>query len=162
MSANDDGGYDSHDDDGDDDDHSTPHCRASRCLRASGATVSRRNREMTSSSKSLTCPPPWWWEDDVDTYISCRMVIRDHIVMRMRMAFVIPKESDLDLYKLPSPIFNVFVLIFIFWSARQNNLDHIYIGKYALWTIRRPIKPPCWPHGTPLYPPWPLWTCCAL
>ena len=62
MSANDDDGYDSHDGDGDDDvdddDYSTPHCRASRCLRASGATVSRRNREMTSRSKSLTCPPP--------------------------------------------------------------------------------------------------------
>ena len=61
MSANDDGGYESHysdvDDVDDDDDYSTPHCRASRCLRASGATVSRRNREMTSSSKSLTCPP---------------------------------------------------------------------------------------------------------
>ena len=63
MSANDDDGYDSQDGDGDDDvdddDYSTPHCRASRCLRASGATVSRRNREMTSSSKSLTvtCPP---------------------------------------------------------------------------------------------------------
>ena len=34
--------------------------------------------------------------------------------------------------------------------VRKKNLDHMYIGKYALWFIGRPIKCRRWPQGAPL------------
>ena len=55
------------------------------------------------------------------------------------------------------------------WLTRKKNhkknLDHLYTGKYALWIIRRLIKPTGWPHGIPQtslltirVPVQPLWT----
>ena len=40
-------------------------------------------------------------------------------------------------------------------SVRKKNLDHLYTGIYALWIMRRLIKPTLWPHGIPWMPSWP-------
>ena len=40
-------------------------------------------------------------------------------------------------------------------SFRKKNLDHLYTGIYALWIMKRIIKPILWPNGIPWMPSWP-------
>ena len=40
-------------------------------------------------------------------------------------------------------------------SVRKKNLDHLYTGIYALWIMKRLIKPTLWPNGIPWMPSWP-------
>ena len=39
-------------------------------------------------------------------------------------------------------------LLYYLWLTRAKNLDNLYTGKYALWILRRLIKPARWPPGT--------------
>ena len=38
--------------------------------------------------------------------------------------------------------------------SRAKNLDHLYTGIYALWIMKRLIKPTLWPHRIPWIPSW--------
>ena len=38
--------------------------------------------------------------------------------------------------------------------VRKKNLHHLYTGIYALWIMKRLIKPTLWPQGIPWIPSW--------